>query len=65
MKADELAKQFSLSELRTDYFRLPAETVLKLRRLANKYGLGKNRKGRSESRQLWYSIQRHINMAEL
>ena len=58
MKAKELAKQFSLSELQTDYFRLPDETALKLRRLANKYGLGKNRKGRSEGRQLWYSIQR-------
>lgn len=58
MKAKELAKQFSLSELRTDYFRLTDETVLKLRRLANKYGLGKNRKGRSEARQLWYSIQK-------
>lgn len=58
MKAEELAQQFGQTELRTDYFRLPAETVLKLRRLANKYGLGKNKQGRSEGRQLWYSIQR-------
>lgn len=58
MKAKELAKQFSLSELQTDYFRLSDETALKLRRLANKYGLGKNRKGRSEARQLWYSMQK-------
>lgn len=65
MKAKELAMGFSLSELQTDYFRLPAETVLKLRRLANRYGLGKNKQGRSRGRQLWYSIQRHINMAEL
>lgn len=60
MKAKELTVQFSLSELRTDYFRLPTCTILKLRRLANRYGLGKNKQGRSKERQLWYSMQKCV-----